>query len=143
MSDKIGLFSDHGGYNLKQELLSCAREYNFVDYGTHSFDAVDYPDFANKAAALLKDGTIQKSILICGTGIGICMAANRHTWVRAFVAHNVTEVKLARAHNNANTICFSGRYQTLNDIKPLIDIFMRTPFEGGRHARRVEIFSKI
>lgn len=143
MSDKVGLFSDHGGYSLKQELLSCAGAYHFVDYGTDSTDSVDYPDFANQAAALLKDGTIQKAILICGTGIGICMAANRHPWVRAFVAHNATEVKLAREHNNANTICFSGRYQTLNDIKPMLDIFMTTCFEGGRHARRVDIFSKV
>lgn len=143
MSDEIGLFSDHGGYSLKQELLSYATEYNFVDYGTDSFDSVDYPDFANKAAALLKDGTIQKAILICGTGIGICMAANRHPWVRAFVAHNITEVKLAREHNDANIMCFSGRYQTLSDITSMLDIFMRTSFEGGRHARRVDIFSKV
>lgn len=142
MSDKIGLFSDHGGYTLKQELLNTATEYNFVDYGTDSVDSVDYPDFANKAAALLKDGTIQKAILICGTGIGICMAANRHPWVRAFVAHSRTEVMLAREHNNANILCFSGRYQTFNEIKPFIDIFMSTPFEGGRHAKRVDIFSK-
>ncbi len=142
MIDKIGIFSDHGGYALKQELLqSCVRE-NFIDYGTYSTDSVDYPDFANKAAALLKDDTIQRAILICGTGIGICMAANRHPWVRAFVAHNVTEVKLAREHNNANTICFSGRYQTLKDILPLLDLFINTPFEGGRHKKRINIFSK-
>lgn len=142
MIDKIGLFSDHGGYTLKQELLqSCFRE-KLTDYGTYSTDAVDYPDFANKAAALLKDGTIQRAILICGTGIGICMAANRHPWVRAFVAHNVTEVKLARAHNDANTLCFAGRYQTVKDVLPLIDLFINTPFEDGRHKRRVDIFSK-
>ena len=142
MIDKIGIFSDHGGYALKQELLqSCVRE-NFIDYGTYSTDSVDYPDFANKAAALLKDGTIQRAILICGTGIGICMAANRHPWVRAFVAHNVTEVKLAREHNDANTICFSGRYQTLNEVLPLLDLFINTPFEGGRHEKRINIFSK-
>ena len=142
MIDKIGVFSDHGGYALKQELLNSCAHADLIDYGTHSSDAVDYPDFANKAAALLKDGTIQRAILICGTGIGICMAANRHPWVRAFVAHNITEVKLAREHNDANTLCFSGRYQTLNDIMPLLDLFMSTPFEGGRHKKRVEIFSK-
>jgi len=143
MRAKVGLFSDHGGYTLKQDLLNCASEYNFVDYGTNSADAVDYPDFANQAAQCLKDKTIQKAILICGTGIGICMAANRHAWVRAFVAHNITEVKLAREHNDANTICFSGRYQTLDEVKIFIDTFLKTPFEGGRHARRVDIFSKI
>lgn len=142
MGDKIGIFSDHGGYALKQELLQSYCHGDLIDYGTHSADSVDYPDFANKAAALLKDDTIQRAILICGTGIGICMAANRHPWVRAFVAHNVTEVKLAREHNDANTICFSGRYQTLNEVLPLLDLFINTPFEGGRHEKRINIFSK-
>jgi ribose 5-phosphate isomerase B len=142
MRDKIGVFADHGGYALKQDLLQFCSCENCIDYGTYSADTVDYPDFANKAAALLKDGVIQRAILICGTGIGICMAANRYPWVRAFVAHNITEVKLAREHNDANIICFSGRYQSLSDVLSFLDLFMNTPFEGGRHQKRVDIFSK-
>ncbi|MDP2193752.1 MAG: RpiB/LacA/LacB family sugar-phosphate isomerase [Alphaproteobacteria bacterium] len=138
----IGIFSDHGGYALKQQLIEAPLNYKMIDYGCHSTDAVNYPDYAQQAAECLADKVIDRAVLICGTGIGMCIAANRHAYVRAFVAHTPIEAQLARAHNDANVICFSGRYQTLDDILPLLDLFIDIPFESGRHAMRIAQFSK-
>ncbi|CAO5674567.1 MAG: Ribose-5-phosphate isomerase B [Holosporales bacterium] len=141
---KIGIFCDHGGYSLKEELKAnfLFKDAILLDFGTYSTDSVDYPDFANKAASALEDQQIDRAILICGTGIGICIAANRHLFVRAFVAHQDFEARLAREHNNANTICFSGRYQDLKTVLHLLDIFLKTPFEGGRHELRIRKISE-
>jgi ribose 5-phosphate isomerase B len=139
---KIGVFCDHGGFSLKEDLKNKVKDtLNFLDYGAYSVESVDYPEFAKKAADALKNKEIDRAILICGTGIGICMAANRFSWVRAFVAHKDFEAELARKHNDANTICFSGRFQKIEDILPLLDIFLNTPFEEGRHLIRIQKMS--
>lgn len=138
----VGLFCDHAGYPLKEDLKSL--EFDDVmlkDYGTNSLESVDYPLFSKKAAHAFDLKEIDYAFLFCGTGIGICMAANRFPIIRAFVAHTVDEVEKARSHNNANTICFSGRYQSKEDTIPLINSFLKTSFEGGRHQKRVDMFS--
>lgn len=137
----IGIFSDHGGYTLKQQLVQVSLKYKIIDYGCHSSESVDYPEYAQKAALCLFNQEIDRAILICGTGIGMCIAANRHAHMRAFIAHSAIETQLARAHNNANVICFAGRFQTLDDVLPLLHLFMEIPFDGGRHAHRIAQFS--
>ncbi|MBP9752665.1 MAG: ribose 5-phosphate isomerase B [Proteobacteria bacterium] len=140
----IGLFCDHGGFDLKEQLKGNFKcdGFELLDYGTFLNESVDYPDFSKKAAYCLKNQEIDRAILICGTGIGIAIAANRFPWVRAFVAHFDFEATLARKHNDANAICFSGRYQTIETILPLLSIFLQTPFEGGRHQARIEKMSE-
>lgn len=137
----VGLFADHGGYDLKEQILTHSMDgVFFVDYGTFSTESVDYPMYGKAAAAALQAGEIDRAILICGTGIGISIAANRFFHVRAFVCHTADEARLARQHNDANVICFGGRFQSIEDISPLLNIFMTTPFEGGRHQKRIDQF---
>lgn len=136
---KIGLYADHAGFELKSEFLDFFKDsYAISDFGTFSLDSVHYPDYAKQAAEAIKNKTIDRAVLICGTGIGMSIAANRFPWVRAFVAHDEMETRLARAHNDVNIICFSGRFPV--DFKMLFKIFMETPFEGGRHQQRLDMF---
>lgn len=136
---KIGLYADHAGFNLKSEFYAFFKDrYSITDFGTFSLDSVHYPNYAKQAANAIKEKTIDRAVLICGTGIGISIAANRFPWIRSFVAHNETEAQLARAHNDVNVICFSGRFPA--DFKTFFKIFMETPFEGGRHQFRLDMF---
>lgn len=137
---KVGIFCDHGGYDLKEKIIK-SNSVPFIDFGTFSNESVDYPHFAKLAADQLKAKNIDRAILICGTGIGISIAANRHPWVRAFVCHTEDEARLARQHNDANAICFGGRFQTVSTALHLLEIFLTTPFEGGRHLNRINQFS--
>ncbi|CAO4843699.1 MAG: Ribose-5-phosphate isomerase B [Holosporales bacterium] len=136
----VGIFSDHGGYDLKEQIIK-STPVPLIDFGTFSNESVDYPHFSKMAADQLKENKIDRAILICGTGIGIAMAANRYDYVRAFVCHTADEARLARQHNNANAICFAGRFQTVPVVLNLLDIFLATPFEGGRHLNRINQFS--
>ncbi|MGP1485063.1 MAG: ribose 5-phosphate isomerase B [Campylobacter sp.] len=137
---KIFIASDHAGFEMKQKAISLLKDLGFdtVDLGTNDGKtSVDYPDFANKLAQNLKENDIY-GVLICGTGIGISIAANRHSNVRCALCHDVTTAKLAREHNDANVIAFGGRMigeAVLNDI---LNAFFDTEFSGGRHERRVK-----
>jgi ribose 5-phosphate isomerase B len=140
MSDQaIGIAVDHGGFPLKQAVIEeiCAANLDVLDLGTDNEESVDYPDFADKLVNAMKSGQVSRGVLICGTGIGISIAANRHPGIRAALCCDEQTAALSRQHNDANVICFAGR--TTGEVKArnLVRIFLETKFEGGRHARRV------
>lgn len=139
MTDAIAIAADHGGFELKSLLIKDlqAAGHVVVDLGTHTADSVDYPDFADALAAALKDGRAARGVLICGSGIGISIAANRHRHIRAALVHGETEARLCRQHNDANVIVFGGRTLGPEIARACLSVFLSTAFEGGRHARRV------
>ena len=135
----IPIASDHAGLPLKQALIAAlqAEGLSFDDLGTHGPESVDYPDFAHAVSAKVA-GTEGFGILVCGTGIGMAIAANRHPGIRAAVLHNATEARLTRAHNNANIACLGARMVGIEVALDAIRAFLATPFEGGRHERRLQ-----
>jgi ribose 5-phosphate isomerase B len=139
----LAIASDHGALDLKALLTAHAeaRGYAVLDLGTQGSDSVDYPDFADHMADALKEGRAERGVLLCGTGIGISMAANRHRHLRAALVHDAYGARLCRQHNDANVLVMGGRTTGPEIAKDCLDIFLDTPFEGGRHARRVEKMS--
>jgi ribose 5-phosphate isomerase B len=139
MTEVVAVAADHGGYELKTVLLPelQALGYDVLDLGTNSKDAVDYPDFAELVAQAVEAGTAKFGVLICGTGIGMSIAANRHRKVRAALCHDVTTARLARQHNDANVLTMGGRVLGTETAKDCLKIFFSTAFEGGRHIRRI------
>ncbi|HYG88287.1 MAG TPA: ribose 5-phosphate isomerase B [Azospirillum sp.] len=136
----VVLASDHAGYQLKAELkdLLVKRGYEALDLGANSPESVDYPDFADAVAAAIRDGRAQRGVLICGTGVGISMAANRHRHVRAALCTDGTTARLSREHNDANVLVLGARVVGAEVAKDCLTTFLDTPFEGGeRHSRRV------
>ena len=131
--------SDHGGFELKEKVKDYFREKNieFEDVGTFSEESVDYPDIAQKLALRVVNGNA-KGILICGTGIGMSIAANKIKGVRCALCHDAYTAEFARRHNDANIIAFGGRTTGVEVAKQMVDIFLNTPFDGGRHERRVK-----
>ncbi len=142
-SEMIAIASDHAGYELKQTLVQHLRDEGFEvqDLGAHGTDSVDYPDFADAMADALSAGPAQRGILVCGTGIGISIAANRHRHIRAALCGNTTEARLCRQHNNANVIALGSRTLGQEVAADCVRIFLATAFEGGRHERRVSKMS--
>jgi ribose 5-phosphate isomerase B len=141
MTDKtIAIAADHAGYELKAMLKNDLAElgYEVLDLGTGSGESVDYPDFADAVAAAIGDGRARMGVLVCGTGIGISMAANRHRGIRAAPCHDVTTARLARQHNDANVLALGARIVGAETAKDCLRTFLATGFEGGRHGRRVE-----
>ena len=138
-ANSILIASDHGGIDLKELLKSDLERKGLVvvDLGTHGPESVDYPDFADLMAQALKAGQAERGVLICGTGIGISIAANRHGHVRAALVHDAFGARMARQHNDANVLVLGGRTLGPEVARDCLDIFLSTPFEGGRHARRV------
>lgn len=143
MTDIVAVAADHGGYELKTALLPELQTLGFevLDLGTHGADSVDYPNFANAVAQALAEGRAQRGLLVCGTGIGVSIAANRHRHIRCALAHDMTTARLARQHNDANVLALGGRVIGLEIAKDCLKAFFTTAFEGGRHARRVALFS--
>ena len=139
MPDIVAVAADHGGYELKAALLPELKALGFevLDLGTNSADSVDYPNFANAVAEVMGSGGAQRGVVICGTGIGISIAANRHRHIRCALAHDVTTAQLARQHNDANVLALGARVIGLEVAKACVRTFFTTDFEGGRHARRV------
>ncbi|HZH27217.1 MAG TPA: ribose 5-phosphate isomerase B [Azospirillaceae bacterium] len=140
ISGTIALASDHAGYALKQEIKSFLESagYPVLDLGAHSTESVDYPDFASAMADAVRTGGASCGVLICGTGIGISIAANRHPGIRAALCHDVTSARLSRQHNDANVLALGARMVGAEVAKDCVVTFLATPFEGGRHQRRVE-----
>lgn len=136
---KIVAAADHGGFEMKNQIVEDLRKQGFAveDLGTNSADSVDYPDFAEKATAKVLAGQADLGILVCGTGIGISIAANRHKGIRAAILYDDYVTKVAREHNNANVLCFGGRTMTTEDVLRRIGIFLKAAYEGGRHDRRL------
>ena len=142
---KIAIAADHGGFQLKEIFKKdpMFASHTVIDLGTNQSASVDYPDFAHKVAHAILDGTADMGILICGTGIGMSMAANRLKGIRAALCHDVTTAKLARHHNNANILCLGERTTGLSTAIDIIQTFLGESFEGGRHLRRTEKIEAI
>ena len=138
--ETIAIASDHAGRELKNILKEelAALGYGVMDLGTNDHESVDYPDFANALAAALKENKASCGVLVCGTGIGISIAANRHPEIRAAPCHDALSARLARQHVDANVLAFGGRLIGVETAKDCLRVFLTTAFEGGRHARRVQ-----
>lgn len=136
----VAMGADHAGFEYKEQLKAKLREWHLTpdDKGTHSLDSVDYPDFAHPVANMVELGEAAFGLLVCGSGNGVCMTANKHAGIRAALCWNVELAKLARQHNNANVLCIPARFVSYEEALAMVEAFMNTPFEGGRHIRRVE-----
>jgi len=141
---KIVMAADHGGYQLKESikknLIQAGR--NILDAGCDSNDSVDYPDYAEKAISSMLTGDCQRGILICGTGIGMSIVANRHRSIRAAVCFDIDTAKLSREHNNSNILCLGARVLDMDYAMQMVTIWLETEFSGGRHQKRIEKFSE-
>ncbi len=142
---KIALASDHAGFEYKEHCKRLLLDLGHAveDVGTDSRVSVDYPDFAFKAAALVAGSACSRAILFCGSGIGMCMAANRVPAVRAAVGNDEYAVQVSRMHNDANILCVGARIVPKDKLEGLIKLWLDTPFEGGRHSKRVEKLSRV
>ncbi|RYZ21987.1 MAG: ribose 5-phosphate isomerase B [Chitinophagaceae bacterium] len=136
----IAIGSDHAGFEYKQALIPWLQEHGLQvkDYGTHSTDSVDYPDFAHPVASAVESGEAGLGILVCGSANGVAITANKHAGVRAAIAWADELASLARQHNNANVLCIPARFVSLDTAKSMTGLFLETPFEGGRHQGRVD-----
>ena len=141
----ISLGADHGGFELKNRLSEFLRSegHEVIDNGTNSPDSVDYPDFAKPVAHDILEKHADFGVLVCGSGIGISIAANRYRGIRAALVTSADYARLSRQHNNANIIAFGGRFTSFDDAKEWLKIFLSTDFEGGRHERRVSKLDEL
>lgn len=136
----LAIGSDHAGFEYKEMLRKVldSMGWKVDDKGTHSTDSTDYPDYAHPVANMVEIGNAAAGILICGSGNGVCMAANKHHGIRAALCWNEELAALARQHNNANVLCIPARFVSPELAEKMMRVFLETPFEGGRHERRVE-----
>lgn len=137
---RVYLGSDHAGFAMKQAVKEYLdkRGYEVTDVGTDSGESVDYPDFAHEVAHAVSSGDADRGVLVCGSGIGMAMAANKVSGVRAATVTDPELAKMSRAHNDANVVALGGRYIPQQTAEEILDAFFDTPFEGGRHQRRVD-----
>ncbi|MCX8116392.1 MAG: ribose 5-phosphate isomerase B [Desulfobacterota bacterium] len=142
---QIGLACDHGGYELKEALKSFLRELNHepLDFGTFSGEAVDYPDYGIRAAEKVSRGELERAILICGTGIGMSIVANKFRGVRAALVQDLFSARLSREHTDANILVIGGRIVARELAKEIVKVWLETPFSGGRHKRRLEQIERL
>jgi len=139
MTETVAIAADHGGFELKKLLVPELQTLGLkvLDLGTANGDSVDYPDFAETLAAAIRNQRASRGVLICGTGIGMSIAANRHRDIRGALVHDGTTARLARQHNDANVLILGGRLLGPELARDCVKIFFSTAFEGGRHERRV------
>ena len=137
--------SDHAGYELKLKVIEHLKERGIeaIDVGTYSTDSCDYPDFAHAVCKNVQEGVTELGILVCGTGIGMSMAANKHKGIRAAACSDTFSARLTRMHNDANVLCFGERVVGMGLACDLVDNFIDAEFEGGKHARRVDMITAI
>ncbi len=137
---KLAIGSDHAGFESKERAKSdlLALGVEVVDKGTHSLDSVDYPDFAAAVARAVASGEVERGVLICGSGIGVSIAANKIPGARAALCWNEETTRLAREHNDANVLCFGARFIEPEQAARMVRLFLETEFAGGRHTQRVE-----
>ena len=142
---RIAVGSDHAGFELKQRVVPLLRDagHEVVDVGTDSAESVDYPRFAAQAARLVAGGEAERGVLVCGSGVGVSIAANKVDGVRAVNAHDADEAELGRRHNDANVLALSGRRLEERTAAEIVERFLATDFEGGRHERRVAQIADI
>lgn len=137
----IAIAADHGGYDLKEQIKQAFDQYDWLDLGTNSTESCNYADYGHAMGKAIADGAASCGIVICGTGIGISIAANRHKDVRAGLCTNSTMARLTRAHNDANVLALGARITGLEVALECVRVFMETDYEGGRHEARVEKLS--
>jgi ribose 5-phosphate isomerase B len=137
---KIAIGCDHRGYNLKQQIIKYLPDigHTFQDFGCYSTDSVDYPDIAREVALIVASGEFKRGILICGTGLGMSIAANKIRGIRAALCYDALTASRARKHNDANILCLKGEDIDISSSLEIVKIFLSTDFEGGRHAQRIE-----
>ncbi len=141
----IAIGSDHGGFALKQEVMEHLREkgVEYKDFGTYTEESCDYPEYGEAVARAVASGECTRGIAICGTGIGISIAANKVRGIRAAVCGDCYSAEMTRRHNDANILCMGARVVGSGLAMKIVDVFLETPFEGGRHARRVAKIHEI
>ena len=142
---KISIGSDHGGFLLKEEVVKYLKEkgYEVFDRGCGSTESVHYPVYANLVCEDLENQRCNYGILICTTGYGMCMCANKHKGIRAATVRQAEEAMLTRSHNDCNVLCLGAKYTSIIDAKEIIDTFLETPFAGGRHEIRVNMIKDL
>lgn len=143
---KIAIGSDHAGYLLKEtikEYLKGKKDIEFKDYGTFKMDSCNYPEYGYKVGQVISSGEFDLGILICGTGIGMCITANKIKGIRAALVHDKKTAQLSRLHNDANVLCLGGNVVKDEDVAEIVDTWFTTSFEGGRHQKRINIISKL
>ena len=142
---RIAVGADHRGYEIRPKIVETVQHlgHEAIDVGSFSSDAVDYPDVAAEVARRVGSGEVDGGILVCGTGLGMCIAANKIAGARATPCHDETTAEMSRRHNNANIMCLSADLLGEKLIEKMIDTWLKTPFEGGRHARRVDKITEI
>lgn len=142
---KISIASDHAGFALKQRIADAlkAQGHDVEDFGTTSEESVDYPDFAEPAAREVASGNADRGVLVCGSGVGVSIVANKVDGVRAVHAHDVDEAEMSRRHNDANVLTLGERTTDPDNAMAIVDRFLETDFEGGRHERRVEKIAQV
>jgi len=142
---KIAMGSDHAGFELKEAVKSQLEEagHEVEDVGTHSPESTDYPPFAAKAAELVAAGSADKGVIVCGSGVGVSIVANKVDGIRAVNAHDESEAEMSRRHNDANVVTLSGARLSPDRARPIVETFLTTEFDGGRHARRVGEIAEV
>jgi ribose 5-phosphate isomerase B len=145
LSKPIIIGGDHAGFEYKSVIVQWLEDkgYQLIDKGVFNDKSVDYPDYAHPVANMVESGEGALGILICGSANGVCMTANKHQGIRAALCWQTDVAKITRLHNDANIICIPARFVALEYAKQMIEVFLETPFEGGRHARRVEKISCV
>ncbi|OGI07658.1 MAG: ribose 5-phosphate isomerase B [Candidatus Margulisbacteria bacterium GWF2_35_9] len=141
---KVGIGSDHAGFELKQAIkiyLEGSMKIEVVDYGTDSKESVDYPEYGFKVANAVAENEVDRGIVVCGTGIGISMAANKVKGVRAALCYDPYTAIMARKHNDANVLAIGARTSQLENALAIVGLFMKTDYEGGRHQKRVDMIN--
>lgn len=142
---KVAVGCDHGGFHLKQTVLETLSDLgiDYDDLGTYDDKSVDYPEFGEKVASGVADGRYDRGILICGTGLGMCITANKVAGVRAVTAHDEFSAEMSRRHNNANVLTMGERVVGPGLARKVVEVWLQTEFEGGRHARRVDQLNQL
>jgi ribose 5-phosphate isomerase B len=142
---RIALGTDHAGYDFKEAVLAFlkARGHDVQDLGTYSRESCDYPDYAERVCKQVVQGDARFGVLVCGSGIGMSIAANKVRGIRAALCHDLYTARMARSHNDANVIVLPSRLIALPIAEEMLDLFLATPFEGGRHAGRLEKIAKM
>jgi len=135
----IAIGSDHAGYDSKESILKYLKleNHTVTDVGTFSSNSVDYPDIAKKVAALVSQNKVDRGILLCGTGIGVSIAANKYSGIRAALCDTKELAELSRRHNDANILALGARFHTVEQLIEIIKVWLTTPFDGGRHIKRI------
>jgi ribose 5-phosphate isomerase B len=141
----IALGSDHAGFQLKESLKRYldSKNLKYTDFGAFNMDSGDYPEYAYKVGMAIIQDNYDRGILICGTGIGMCIAANKIKGIRAALAFDINTAQLSRLHNDANILCLGGKDMKESKAMDIVDVWLNTSFEGGRHQRRVDLITKL